>query len=450
MKNTLRIKMIFILFFIACFSSLYAETGAGVTSLNFLKVAQGGRQTGMGEAFTGVADDVNALTWNPAGLVQLKRQQICLMHSAWLLGVSFEYVAYALPINNVGTFGIYGTFLNSGTIQITSEDAFGKYLTTNEKADASSFNVALAYAKSLGDFLAPDNPFSDLSFGILMSSVSEKIFEDSGSGFAFGFSTYYFPKYENISYGLNLQNVGFTSNRPTLPLTVRFGMGYRFALENIFLSFMEEGYYKFAPLDSIADFDLIYYPVEGFARVNMGVEKCWQLNKIHAVVLRVGYKFGYDLGMVSGITCGLGYRLSAGKDTAFELDYALVPYGELGVSHRISLTGKFFGDVENHFYEDINEAKKYYVKGYEAISTREYSKALEFFRGAIKRYKKFPMAYVGVGACFLNLGKNTLAVEAYEKALEYNPTDEKLRNFINTQKSYLQSTEPASWINKGK
>jgi hypothetical protein len=44
---------------------------AGASSSPYLKLPMGARATGMGEAFTGIADDDQAMFYNPAGLTQL-------------------------------------------------------------------------------------------------------------------------------------------------------------------------------------------------------------------------------------------------------------------------------------------------------------------------------------------------------------------------------------------
>jgi len=52
------------------------------------------------------------------------------------------------------------------------------------------------------------------------------------------------------------------------------------------------------------------------------------------LALRAGYRTGQDIG--SGMSAEVGLRI--GK---IDLDYAYVPYGDLGNTHRISLEIKF-------------------------------------------------------------------------------------------------------------
>ncbi len=48
--------------------SLAGWLGPSATGFTFMKVGVGARPVAMGQAFTGVADDANALFYNPAGL----------------------------------------------------------------------------------------------------------------------------------------------------------------------------------------------------------------------------------------------------------------------------------------------------------------------------------------------------------------------------------------------
>jgi len=421
--------LVFTVFFAINAANLFA-IGAGVTGLNFLKISQGARPSGMGEAFTGIADDVNAIFWNPAGLGELTRHQVTFMHTAWMMDVNFQYLAYALPVKGAGTFGIYGVLLNAGEINKTIEDSMGQYQSTDEKAGASSIHFTAAYAKKLSDILGEGNVFSALNAGISLGFSSEEIYTDSGSGFGADISFYYAPKYEKYSAGLIVQNAGVSTNRPGMPLTMRLGFGYRFAFEGILNAFSDDGYFMQLDEDTAAGIDIIYYPTEALARVNAGAEKFWTLSKYHKVALRFGYKFGYDLGIWSGFTFGAGYRLAAGVNSAVELDYVYSPYGDLGDSHRISITGKFLGAPETREHQDKKAAVEYYREGYELLNNRNYPEAVQKFSEALKRDRDHAPSYMGMGASFLRLGKTDTARRVYLIALEKDPGNKKLMEFI--------------------
>jgi tetratricopeptide (TPR) repeat protein len=404
--------------------------GNGTTSANFLKLSQGARPSGMGEAFVGVADDATATYWNAAGLAQLSRNQVCLMHSAWLLDVNFEYLAYALPINGFGSLGLDIIYLNAGSIYRTTEDPSGNYVSTSETASATDFEVTIAYAKKLSDFLGADNPVSDLSLGIGINVISEKIYNDSGGGVSVNLGALYYPRYETYSLGLTLENIGMATNRPEMPSIIKFGFGYRFALENAMLPFTEEGKFTFMENNATGVFDIIYDIVAQTARVHMGAEKYWELNKYHNIAIRLGYKFGEDLGFPAGITAGLGYRLTASKDLTFDLDYVYVPYSDLGASNRISISGKFNGKPENHYFEDKKAGLEFYRRGYAQLYKKDFVSALDSFAESLKRYRDYAPSYMGIGACYLSMGKMGIAMKAYSKAIALDPSNQKLKDFV--------------------
>src|ERR1043166_3350945 len=59
--------------------SVLLWTGAARAAFN--DIVTGARPQGMGGAFVAVADDANALYWNPAGLTQLDSAEATFMHS---------------------------------------------------------------------------------------------------------------------------------------------------------------------------------------------------------------------------------------------------------------------------------------------------------------------------------------------------------------------------------
>ena len=54
----------------------YEFHGYGRASFTTLKVGQSARAAGMGDAYTAVADDINAMFWNAAGLTQIRSPSV--------------------------------------------------------------------------------------------------------------------------------------------------------------------------------------------------------------------------------------------------------------------------------------------------------------------------------------------------------------------------------------
>ena len=79
----------------------------GTYALQFLKIPVSARATGMGSAFTAIANDASATYWNPAGLVDMTRTQVSLNHTWWPadIGLSYATAAFNLPFVP-GTFGV--------------------------------------------------------------------------------------------------------------------------------------------------------------------------------------------------------------------------------------------------------------------------------------------------------------------------------------------------------
>jgi hypothetical protein len=92
---------------------------------SFEELPTGGRQAGLANAFTAIADDVYAAYYNPAGLVQVKRSEFTAYYSRLYAGltdnssISRSFVAYAHPLRKYGTVGF--SFLNLDLSGLYSE-----------------------------------------------------------------------------------------------------------------------------------------------------------------------------------------------------------------------------------------------------------------------------------------------------------------------------------------
>lgn len=79
----------------------------------FVDVGYGARPVALGGAFVGLADDVNAVLWNPAGLTNIEQKELTLsFHNQFGL-VKYNYLGYAMPYNS-GLDGLGFAFIYSG------------------------------------------------------------------------------------------------------------------------------------------------------------------------------------------------------------------------------------------------------------------------------------------------------------------------------------------------
>src|SRR5882724_2505151 len=98
---------------VGCGSAQAADPGT--TSANFLKLGIGPRAIAMGNAQVGLANDVYATYWNPAGLAGLGTPEAGFVQNQYLQNISEQYLAFAYPKTRAGAFAGSLTYLNAGT-----------------------------------------------------------------------------------------------------------------------------------------------------------------------------------------------------------------------------------------------------------------------------------------------------------------------------------------------
>jgi len=305
-------------FHLSPFTWLCCAATPGTEGAPFLKIGPGARAVGMGEAFVAVADDATALFWNPAGIVQLKQREIAFMHNFWFQGVYYDYFAYVQELPGPGNekFGLNITYLQYGDMVRTLEDASGIYVGTGSSFSASDLALGLTYAWEMG---------SNHSLGVNLKFIRSIMDDVSGDAICLDFG-YLFRINPVLSVGVNAQNSlvsmpirfyrGLTavSSPHTLPINGKVGLAYRLPL-------------------ILLVFD-VNFPLENCVNYHIGME--YKLTD-HLCV-RAGYKTDLITGLdaLSGLCAGLGFSWSG-----YDVDYAFVPYGDLGQTHRISLSLKF-------------------------------------------------------------------------------------------------------------
>ncbi len=280
---------------------------AGTRAMTFLKIGIGAKAMGMGESHVAATDDLYASYWNPAGLARIQQPQLALMHNEWFAGINHQFIGFALPVGDIGTVGASANYLSFGELQGRDRDG-------NETTIFRPYDLALivSYANAVT---------SNLAFGANAKFLREQIADESGTGIAFDFGGLYtFPELP-LALGFNAQHVGprvrFVEEAFGLPFTFRFGAAYQPWSDAFMLT---------ADVVRPSDND-----------ITTGVGAAYTIADI--LQLRTGYKYklgGNDLGGTSGLTGGFGLTLRR-----FQIDYALVPFGVLGLTHRFSLVANF-------------------------------------------------------------------------------------------------------------
>ncbi|NPV14491.1 PorV/PorQ family protein [candidate division WOR-3 bacterium] len=285
---------------------------AGSTAFPLLRVPLGARPCALGEAFTGAADDINAIYFNPAGLGYLADIQLALAHQEWFADIRDENLSFMAPLGS-GTLGISGVLSTMRNVENWYAGA-----SYPETIALSSGYATVAYGVKLGDAIA---------FGIGAKGLYDALPDDNvGRGVCFDLGFLYRIR-SGFRVGIAIQNLGpgikYGSERFALPLGVRTGVSYRVNRERSWLNGLRVLFDANAARGGFPDF-------------HFGME--YPLYEI--LFCRIGYRLGpqdyRSLSPWAGFTAGVGVARER-----WALDYAYVPYGELGATHRLTIRTGF-------------------------------------------------------------------------------------------------------------
>ena len=141
-----KILLVIIAFVLA--GTVFPQTKVGTTVANFLTIPVGPRATGMGGAFTAVANDATTSFWNPAGLSRIPRNEFTASTAEWLVGSRTNWVGLAFKFDDDNAIGISINQLDYGEEEITTiqeQNGTGAYWS------ASDLAVSLSYSRNLTD-----------------------------------------------------------------------------------------------------------------------------------------------------------------------------------------------------------------------------------------------------------------------------------------------------------
>ncbi|OIO75524.1 MAG: hypothetical protein AUJ85_02890 [Elusimicrobia bacterium CG1_02_37_114] len=314
-----KIFILYILFwFIALLSSAPSIAGEH-TGLEFLKISPSARANALAEAFCGLADDINALRYNPGGLGFISEPEIQNSNMTYLAETSYNSLGYLHPLTN-GTFAVDIHYL-SGPAMTRIEEG-----TVKEEFSPYTGSLDMGFGRKVSP---------TLGWGVNFGYVQDQITNDYKAGQPYyNGGLLYRTKDEIFSFGISAQNVGNNFNytestiMEKMPSLYRAGIALKFVLaeqDSDINILMEGGKYDYGPG---------YYA--------FGIEH-WGA-KVFS--LKVGYRYVLDekirsgLGGLSAWRGGLGVRIKR-----IGIDYAFQPFDTMGNTHRVTLSYRFTGWV---------------------------------------------------------------------------------------------------------
>jgi len=323
-------------------------------ALLFLLISPGARSAGMGEAFVAVANDASAVFWNPAGLAHQYGRQITFMHANWLPGLTsdifYEFLAYRMSIEGVGTIGFNVVYLDLGEQQRTDEQ--GNEL---EKFSSNEFAVSASYGATVTDNLAAGVTLRYIRSNLSKFGAGAEIGSGQASVFAFDVGLLYnFPFHSRkLIWGMNISNMGpkiayiDQAQADPLPTNLKTGFAYKLVDQ------------KYNKLTIAADINKLLVTPHGDKPADpfyQAIITSWydeplqrELDKISRsigmeywysdlIALRAGYYFDKD-GKVRYTSFGAGLKYSL---YGFDFGYIAAPEGHpLANTMRFSLTVGF-------------------------------------------------------------------------------------------------------------
>ena len=301
----------------------------------------------MGEAYVAVVNDVSALYWNPAALVNSETNpsivrdtassadqmsyhgQTIFSHTDWLVGVQHEFFGASYFLTSNDAIGIAATSLHTDPMSVTTETqptGTGNYFTYGDIA------VAGTYSRRMTD---------QFSFGATIRYVRETIDVLHMDGILIDLGTFYYLGLGTSRFAVVVSNFG-ANVHPSGMVTREDG-----TMVNNFQSFSPPtmfrlGYAVEPWLDAQNRLTVsvqLNHPNDNAENICVGAEYAYD----RMFFVRVGVKrtvgeslLGASTSSAEDFAAGAGVLIPLGVTTA-SLDYSFANYNDLGAVNRITV-----------------------------------------------------------------------------------------------------------------
>ena len=377
--------------------SSFVDPNEGTTSFRSLLLPFGGRTESLGNAYTGLCDDISYLRFNPAAGSIQKETQVALFHNSWIADSKLETLAYTTRFKNIPHFS-YGGYIFCFYLPFTEYDLFGdrvagNYYTETVAAINASYNLLAGYDfKGLATGITiktgwrgmpnyTDNDTGAIISGSGLAQSGLSIMADIGFMLQFNFLKFYSSRDPNVRIGISAQNIGVS-------LT---GFGEQIKLDDPLPSTIAAGISVklIKPITISADFvqpinlfDIGTYLIPYF---NTGIS----IQFASFVSLLAGFQLK---GANPRISTGLEFEVAKIR---LNMNYTLDLTTSLAPLNRISLSAKILLGDKGRSITDA-QVDEYYKLGLKYYADAQWEDAILVWQEAVKLNKRFDPAIQGI------------------------------------------------------
>lgn len=376
------------------FDSLYGEN-EGTTGFRSLLIPLGGRSESMGSAYTGIANDVSFIDYNPAVSCILNETEISFFHNSWIADSSMETLAFTTRFGNLGVGGKISCFY----VPFTEYDSFGSRIAGNYYSEttgcanfsynffsgynfkglAAGINLKAAW-RSVPDYA--DDTTGDIISGSGLEQSALALMADTGIMLQFNAAKYFVSEDANLKIGFSLTNLGaaitgFSDGEvikdDPLPSTAGIGISYNFLRPvTVSLDFRQP-----VNLQNFSEYQMFY------AGTGISV----RITKFFSILGGFQIKGANPRFSLGGEA--LVSKLKLNANYTLDLTSSLNPLNRFSISAGLLLGDKGRG-------EKREKVRKLYNEGIYFFAKKDYEKAIEIWRDVLKIDRNFDPAKSGI------------------------------------------------------
>ncbi|MBI4655260.1 MAG: hypothetical protein HY746_00785 [Elusimicrobia bacterium] len=295
----------------------FSDEARGATSANFLKTPASARFEAMGGAGLALKTP-DSFFYNPAGLAFLrKKSSVLILNYETMLETSGRTSMAYIKASEPWVLGAGFLFYSSADFEELSAGGV-------KTGDFSVYDLSAIFSFS--------RRFGFADFGAAVKLLRSKLHTETGNSAACDFGIIFKDREgfgPSADLAVAVRNLGFPmksgSESFPLPFELAGGLNWHYTRN---MDLIVEGKLPVDHAPFVAAGAELFVP---FSRKVSG----------NGVFLRTGYSFKNhrDLGFMGGFSAGFGAKLNS-----IGIDYAFVPYGDLGSTHRATLSYGF-GDI---------------------------------------------------------------------------------------------------------